>query len=269
VIAPPPGGPGEAARAGASVPLLELRHVSKSFQGLRAVDDVSFKVDAGMVLSIIGPNGAGKTTLFNLITGALKPSGGDILFEGRSIKGMKPNQTAQAGIGRTFQIVRPFPGLTTLENVTLAALAKEPRRRHAAALAAEILELARLSAFSEQPARNLTLARRKRLEIARAVALRPRIILLDEVMAGLTPVEVDETIALLKELRSRGVATVAGIEHIMQAVRKISDHVVVLNFGKKLAEGPPGEVMSNPEVITAYLGPAYAEASRIGAGPEH
>jgi branched-chain amino acid transport system ATP-binding protein len=242
-------------------PILELRGISKSFQGLRAVDDVSFEVGTGFVLSIIGPNGAGKTTLFNLITGALEPDAGDILFEGRSIRGLRPNHTAQAGIGRTFQIVRPFPDLTTLENVALAALTKEPRRRDAERAAEEILEFARLAQFARLPARSLTLARRKRLEVARAIALRPRLILLDEVMAGLTPAEVDETIEILKELRSRGIATVAGIEHIMQAVRKVSDRIVVLNFGRKLAEGPPDEVMAHPEVVRAYLGPEYTVAA--------
>jgi branched-chain amino acid transport system ATP-binding protein len=241
-------------------PLLELRGVSKSFQGLRALHDVSFSVEEGEVLSIIGPNGAGKTTLFNVVTGALRPTSGDILFEGRSIKGLRPDQTARAGIARTFQIVRPFPGLTTLENVTLAALAKERHRRDAAKVAREVLALVRLDAYADLEARSLTLARRKRLEIARAVALRPRLILLDEVMAGLTPVEVEETIELLAALRARGIATIAGIEHIMQAVRKISDRIVVLNFGRKLAEGPPGEIMAHPEVIKAYLGPAYAPA---------
>jgi branched-chain amino acid transport system ATP-binding protein len=245
-----------------TVPLLELCGVSKSFQGLRAVDDVSFQVEAGIILSIIGPNGAGKTTLFNLITGALRPTSGDILFEGRSIKGQRPHETARAGIGRTFQIVRPFPGLTTLENVTLAALAKERRRRDAEKVAEEVLELARLTPYARLEARSLTLARRKRLEIARAIALRPRLVLLDEVMAGLTPAEVDETVELLKALPPRGIAAVAGIEHIMQAVRKISDRVVVLNFGRKLAEGPPDEIMRHPEVVKAYLGPAYAEAAR-------
>ena len=241
-------------------PLLELRGVSKSFQGLRALHDVSFSVEEGEVLSIIGPNGAGKTTLFNVVTGALRPTSGDILFEGRSVKGLRPDQTARAGIARTFQIVRPFPGLTTLDNVTLAALAKERRRRDAAKLAREVLALVRLEKYADLEARSLTLARRKRLEIARAVALRPRLILLDEVMAGLTPVEVEETIELLAALRARGIATIAGIEHIMQAVRKISDRIVVLNFGRKLAEGPPGEIMAHPEVIKAYLGPAYAPA---------
>ncbi len=240
--------------------LLEVRSLTKSFGGLRAVDGVSFKVEEGMILSIIGPNGAGKTTLFNLITGAMTADSGDILFEGRSIKGMKPNRTARLGIGRTFQIVRPFPHLTTLDNVTLAALVKARTRREAQRRAAEILEITRLSPFSGVDARNLTLARRKRLEIARAMALSPRIILLDEVMAGLTPTEVDETIALIKSLTTMGISAVAGVEHVMQAVRKISDRIVVLNFGRWLAEGPPGEVMRNPEVIRAYLGSHYAES---------
>jgi branched-chain amino acid transport system ATP-binding protein len=247
-----------------TAPLLEVRDVSKSFDGLRALDGVSFAVEPGVILSIIGPNGAGKTTLFNLITGALAPTRGDILFEGRSILGLKPSRTAQLGIGRTFQIVRPFPGLTTLDNVALAALAKERTRRAAERRAGQILELTGLAPFAQLEARNLTLAKRKRLEVARAVALEPRVILLDEVMAGLTPAEVDETIELVKKLRAMGIAAVAGIEHVMQAVRKISDHVVVLNFGKKLAEGPPSEVMRHPEVVKAYLGSQYAEARPKG-----
>jgi branched-chain amino acid transport system ATP-binding protein len=241
-----------------TAPLLEVRDVSKSFDGLRALDGVSFTVQAGAVLSIIGPNGAGKTTLFNLVTGALRPTRGDILFEGRSIVGLRPNRTAQLGIGRTFQIVRPFPGLTTLDNVALAALAKEGTRRAAERRAAEILELTGLAPLAALEARSLTLAKRKRLEVARAVALEPKVILLDEVMAGLTPAEVDETVELVKRLRAKGIAAVAGIEHVMQAVRKISDHVVVLNFGKKLAEGPPAEVMRHPEVVRAYLGSEFA-----------
>jgi branched-chain amino acid transport system ATP-binding protein len=238
--------------------LLEVRSLTKSFGGLRAVDGVSFKVDEGKILSIIGPNGAGKTTLFNLITGALAPDSGDILFDGRSIVGLKPNRTACLGIGRTFQIVRPFPCLTTLDNVTLAALAKTKSRREAQRRAEEILEVTHLAPFADKDARNLTLARRKRLEIARAMALSPRVILLDEVMAGLTPVEVDETIALIRSLAARGISAVAGVEHVMQAVRKISDRIVVLNFGQWLAEGSPAEVMRHPEVIRAYLGSNYA-----------
>ena len=243
--------------------LLEVRSLTKSFGGLRALNGISFTVEAGKILSIIGPNGAGKTTLFNVITGALPADSGDILFEGRSIKGLKPNQTAQLGIGRTFQIVRPFPGLTTLDNVTLAALAKVSTRREAQRRAEEVLEITRLSSFAKVESRNLTLARRKRLEIARAMALEPRIILLDEVMAGLTPAEVDETVALIKDLSTMGISAVAGVEHVMQAVRKISDWIVVLNFGQWLAEGRPDEVMRNREVIEAYLGRRYAEAEEL------
>ncbi|MFL5361215.1 MAG: ABC transporter ATP-binding protein [Myxococcales bacterium] len=242
-------------------PLLEIRDVSKSFEGLRALDHVSFEVPRDKIVSVIGPNGAGKTTLFNVITGALAPSTGEILFEGKSIRGLRPNQTAQLGIGRTFQIVRPFPALTTLENVAVAALAKERTRREAEQRAEEILELTGLARFARKEARSLTLAGRKRLEVARAVALRPRIILLDEVMAGLTPAEVEDTIELVKRLRSLGIAAVAGIEHVMQAVQKISDLVVVLDFGHKLFAGPPDEVMRHPDVVKAYLGTKYAQRS--------
>ncbi|MFL5374855.1 MAG: ABC transporter ATP-binding protein [Myxococcales bacterium] len=242
-------------------PLLEIRDVSKSFEGLRALDHVSFEVPRDKIVSVIGPNGAGKTTLFNVITGALAPSTGEILFEGKSIRGLRPNQTAQLGIGRTFQIVRPFPALTTLENVAVAALAKERTRREAEQRAQEILELTGLARFARKEARSLTLAGRKRLEVARAVALRPRIILLDEVMAGLTPAEVEDTIELVKRLRSLGIAAVAGIEHVMQAVQKISDLVVVLDFGHKLFAGPPDEVMRHPDVVKAYLGTKYAQRS--------
>jgi branched-chain amino acid transport system ATP-binding protein len=241
--------------------LLEIRDVSRSFAGLRALHHVSFEVPHGSVVSIIGPNGAGKTTLFNVITGALSPSSGDVLLDGQSIKGLRPDQTARLGVGRTFQIVRPFPGLTTLDNVALAALAKERTRRAATSRAQEILELTHLAPFARSEARHLTLARRKRLEVARAIALRPRVILLDEVMAGLNPAEVDQTIELVKTLRSLGIAAVAGIEHVMQAVQKISDRIVVLNFGQKLAEGLPREVMGHPEVVKAYLGSRYATAA--------
>ncbi len=248
-----------------TAPLLEVREISKAFEGLRALDGISFQVPAGKVVSIIGPNGAGKTTLFNVITGALAPSDGDVLFEGRSIRGLRPSQTARLGIGRTFQIVRPFPGLTTLENVMLAALARERTRRAAQERAGRILELTGLAPLAGVPARQLTLARRKRLEVARAVALQPKLVLLDEVMAGLTPAEVDETVELVRALPSLGIAAVAGIEHVMQAVQKISDWIVAVNFGRKLAEGPPAEVMRHPEVIKAYLGARYAAGAARAA----
>jgi ABC-type branched-subunit amino acid transport system ATPase component len=242
-----------------TAPLLEIRDVSKSFEGLRALNHVSFDVPQDKIVSVIGPNGAGKTTLFNVITGALAPSTGDVLFEGKSIRGLEPNETARLGIGRTFQIVRPFPGLTTLDNVAVAALAKERGLREARKRAEEILELTGLARFGRLEARTLTLAGRKRLEVARAVALRPRLLLLDEVMAGLTPTEVDDTVELVKRLRSLGIAAVAGIEHVMQAVQKISDLVVVLDFGQKLFAGPPDEVMRHPDVVRAYLGTKYAQ----------
>ena len=241
-------------------PLLEIRDVSKSFEGLRALSHVSFAVPHGKIVSVIGPNGAGKTTLFNVIAGAIQPSSGEVLFEGMSLKGLGPSRTARLGIGRTFQIVRPFPGLTTLDNVAVAALGKERTRSAARIFAREVLELTHLAPFAQIEARNLTLARRKRLEVARAIALRPRVILLDEVMAGLNPAEVDQTIELVRTLRSLGIAAVAGIEHVMQAVQKISDFVVVLNFGQKVVEGAPAEVMRHPEVVKAYLGSRYAGA---------
>jgi len=241
-------------------PLLEIRDVSKSFDGLRALSHVSFAVPHGKIVSVIGPNGAGKTTLFNVIAGAIQPSSGEVLFEGMSLKGLGPSRTARLGIGRTFQIVRPFPGLTTLDNVAVAALGKERTRSAARIFAREVLELTHLAPFAQIEARNLTLARRKRLEVARAIALRPRVILLDEVMAGLNPAEVDQTIELVRTLRSLGIAAVAGIEHVMQAVQKISDFVVVLNFGQKVVEGAPAEVMRHPEVVKAYLGSRYAGA---------
>ena len=245
-------------------PLLEVDSVSKSFGGLMALHDVSFKVEAGSTVSIIGPNGAGKTTLFNLISGALTPDSGEIRFDGRSIKGFRPNQTALLGIGRTFQIVRPFPGLTTLGNVALAALSRARTRREAEGRAAEILEITRLAPYAQVEARQLTLARRKRLEIARAMALQPRLILLDEVMAGLTPTEVDETIGLIKELNRMGVSAVAGVEHVMQAVMKISDWIIVLNSGCWLAEGTPAQIVRDPAVIRAYLGTHFAAPEEEG-----
>ncbi|MFL5313306.1 MAG: ABC transporter ATP-binding protein [Myxococcales bacterium] len=244
-----------------TAPILEVRDVSKWFGGLRALSHLSFEVPQGKIVSIIGPNGAGKTTLFNVITGALPPGSGDVRFEGASIRGLRPDQTARLGIGRTFQIVRPFPGLTVLDNVAVAALAKERTRRAARLRGLEILELTGLAPFADIEARNLTLARRKRLEVARAVALRPRLILLDEVMAGLNPAEVDKTIELIGTLRALGIAAVAGIEHVMQAVQKISDWIVVVNFGEKLAEGLPREVMRQPEVVKAYLGSRFADAA--------
>lgn len=234
--------------------LLEFEGVKKRFGGLLATNDVSFAIYPGEVLSIIGPNGAGKTTLFNLITGFLKPDAGDIRLEGRSIAGKKPYQIARAGIGRTFQIVKPLANMTVLDNVMLGSFAHTSSKQEASKQALEILELTGLVDRRNMLAGALTLAGRKRLEIARALATKPKLILLDEVVAGLTPTEAVETIALLKELTSRGVSAIGGIEHVMRVVMEISDRVIVIHHGQKIAEGTPQEVTSHREVIEAYLG---------------
>jgi branched-chain amino acid transport system ATP-binding protein len=197
-----------------------------------------------------------------VITGALAPTGGDVLFEGRSIKGLRPNETAQLGIGRTFQIVRPFPGLTTLENVAVAALARERTRRAATRRAHEILEVTHLAPFARIEARNLTLARRKRLEVARAIALRPRLILLDEVMAGLRPTETDEMVAVFRELNRSGL-TILLIEHVMRAVMALAGEIVVLHHGQVISRGAPEAVVRDPAVLESYLGEADAAGEDV------
>lgn len=235
-------------------PLLDVTQLSKRFGGLLAISDVSFAIHPGEVVSIIGPNGAGKTTLFNLITGFLTPDAGDIRFDGHSIKGKKPYWVARQGIGRTFQIVKPLTNLTVLENVMLGAFAHTASKHAAREAALETLELTRLSDRKDLLAGALTLAGRKRLEIARALAIRPKLILLDEVVAGLTPTEAVETIRLLKRLSQHGVSAIGGIEHVMRVVMEISDRVIVIHHGRKIAEGSPEAVTANPEVIEAYLG---------------
>lgn len=234
-------------------PILEVERVHQNFGGLLALQDVSLSVEEGEILGLIGPNGAGKTTLFNVISGYLKPTAGSVRFLGEDVTGLPPYRLAAMGMGRTFQIVRPFPKLTVLENVLIGAFLRTSSRGEAEERAWEVLELTGLVPFASRPAAGLNLAGRKRLEIARALALRPRLLLLDEVVAGLNPTEADATVDLIRRIRDRGV-TVIIVEHVMRVIMGLSDRVVVLNYGRKIAEGTPQEVASNPAVVAAYLG---------------
>ncbi len=234
-------------------PILRLKEVSKTFGGLKAVDRVSFDVSEGEIVGLIGPNGAGKTTLFNLISGYNPPSEGSIVFEGRVISGRKPFELAAVGIGRTFQIVKPFAGLSVLDNITVASYLKYPTQKEARRKAREVLEFLGMADRAELPAAGLTLSGRKRLEIGKALALEPKLILLDEVVAGLNPTEADQTVQLILSIRESGITTLI-VEHIMRVIMGISHRVVVLNYGSLIAQGAPDEVARNPQVIEAYLG---------------
>jgi len=234
--------------------LLELRGISKSFRGLRAVSDASFEVPKGAISALIGPNGAGKTTCFNVIAGVYKPDSGSIHFDGVPIQGLRPDQVCGAGIGRTFQIVKPFAGLTVLENVVVGALKREPSVSAAEKRAAEIMEKLGLGSKRGQPASSLTLPDRKRLEVARALATRPKLLLLDEVMAGLRPTECDQMVEVFREINRAEGLTILLIEHVMRAVMALAQRVIVLNHGEIIARGTPVEVVRDPAVLECYLG---------------
>jgi branched-chain amino acid transport system ATP-binding protein len=247
--------------------LLEVVDVHKSFGGLQAVAGVSLQVAPGELVALIGPNGAGKTTLFHLLSGFLQPDHGDVRFAGVSTRGLKPHQVCRRGLARTFQIVRPFQALTVLENVRVGALARIRAFGPATRKAREILALVGLDDRADRPVRGLTLADRKRLELARALATEPRLLLLDEVMAGLTPPETERVIELCRAINARGVAILL-IEHVMRAVMALSQRVVVVDQGRVIASGPPAAIASDPRVVEAYLGEAYvavAEGRRAGA----
>jgi len=233
--------------------VLRTERLRRVFGGLVAVNEVEFTAAEGEIVGLIGPNGAGKTTFFNLVSGALRVSGGRIFFRGREITHTPAYRRAELGIGRTFQVMKPFPRLTVMENVLVGAFLRHPSRRAAEGWAAEILEMMGLSEFAAVSARALTTAGRKRLEIARALALNPTLLLLDEVVAGLNPVEAEGTVELIRRIRDRG-TTIIMVEHIMRVIMGLSDRIVVLTHGRKIAEGTPQQVASNPDVINAYLG---------------
>jgi branched-chain amino acid transport system ATP-binding protein len=235
--------------------LLEVQSVSKRFGGLLAVGDVSFTLEEGEILGLIGPNGAGKTTLFNLVNAVYKPDAGRIIFSGKNITRSSPDQVVHLGLARTHQIVRPLNGMSVLENVTVGACfgREYQSRRTARTTALEVLERVGLANRANSPASALTLAGKKRLEVARALAARPKLLLLDEVLAGLNPTEIAQMIDLVRSIRDSGIS-VFMIEHVMQAIMNLSDRIVVLNLGRKIAEAPPTDVVQNPDVIVAYLG---------------
>jgi branched-chain amino acid transport system ATP-binding protein len=237
--------------------ILEVSGLTKRFHGLVAVNDVSFHLKRGEILGLIGPNGAGKTTLVSMVNGTLDPSGGELAFDGRSMRGVPAYRRAHLGIGRTFQVMKPFPGMSVLENVSVGALfganGGERNLGRARERAQECLEFVGLGRRSAQRADALGGPDRKRLELARALAMKPRLLLLDEVMAGLNHVEIEEVIEVIKNVRDQGISILV-IEHVMKAIKSLSDRVLVMHHGEKIVEGGTDDVLRDPRVVEAYLG---------------
>jgi len=239
-----------------STKLLEINGLTIKFGGLTAVDHVDIQVNQGEAIGLIGPNGAGKTSLFNLIVGVYPPTEGKVLFEGKDITGFEPPEICKLGIGRTFQVVKPFGKMTVLDNAMVGSFIHTSNRSKSEKIAMEVIDMVGLGAKKNILAKSLTLAERKRLEVAKALATQPKILLLDEVLAGLNPTEIEEAVKLIKKIHASGI-TILMIEHVLQATMAICERIVVLDQGKKIAEGTPREVTSNPEVIKAYLGDEY------------
>jgi branched-chain amino acid transport system ATP-binding protein len=239
--------------------LLEIHQLTKNFGGLRAVDRLDLTIEEGMIFGLIGPNGAGKSTAFNCIAGLYSATSGQVMYKDDDITNLKPYDVSRKGIARTFQLVKPFPTKSVLKNVTVGSFLRSKNRDEAEKKALEVLEFVGLIDKKDVLGKSLTIADRKRLELARALATDPTLLLLDEVMAGLRPAEVEEVITIIRKINERGI-TIFLIEHIMQAIMSLSDLIAVIHYGKKIAEGQPEEIASNEQVIKAYLGEEYVLA---------
>lgn len=234
--------------------ILKVENLSKHFGGLKAIDNISFEVREKEIIGIIGPNGAGKTTLFNMISGAIAPTSGKVFFNNEVISHLKPYELCKKGIGRTYQVVRPFNNISVLENVMIGAFNHISSVKEAKEYSMEVLKKVGLEKEADKMGKSLTIANKKRLEVARALATKPKVLLLDEVMAGLNPSEVKEMLPVIHRLRDEEGITILVIEHIMEVIMNISDRIIVMHHGEKIAEGTPEEVVNNEEVIKAYLG---------------